>query len=240
MAGNLTYQAELVDKISPALTKIQDNVKKTADTFGRLQTALAGLAIGSFISNTIKMAATLDDVATASGIALDKVIGFGQAVAANGGSIDGANQAIGRFAKFIDEAAGGSGDAQNKFAALGITFKDLQTLSEADLLRKTIDGLSKMEDNAKRTALGMQIFGKSFNSVDFRGLNDGLDEFQRKAGVNASVVKSAADAEQAFANTIGVLQIKILAALDPISKLATNMLDASTAVGKMQCVRLSV
>ena len=200
------------------LKQLQDQVQKTQDIFSGFQKAISGLAVGAFIANTFKMAGTLDDVATASGIALDKVIGFGQAVAANGGSIEGANQAIGKFAKFIDEAASGSAEAQNKFATLGITFKDLQTLSEADLLRKTISGLARIDDNAKRTALSMEIFNKEFAKVDVKGVNEGLDGFIQRAGLTASAVKSAADAEQNFANAMTKFQYSLLAALEPISK----------------------
>ena len=222
--ADLKYTVEVdTSKGLSNLKQLQDQVQKTQDIFSGFQKAIAGLAIGAFIANTVKMAAALDDVATASGIALDNVIGFGQAVAANGGSIEGANQAIGRFAKFIDEAASGSSDAQNKFNELGITFKDLQTLSEADLLRKTISGLASVEDNAKRSALGMQIFGKSFNSVDFPGVNQGLDGFIQRAGLSASAVKAAADAEQNFANAMTKFQYSLLAALEPISKFLAGL-----------------
>lgn len=211
------------------LKQLQDQVQKTQNTFAGFQQAIAGLAVGAFVANSIRMAAALDDVATASGIALDNVIGFGQAVAANGGTIDGANQSIGKFAKFIDEAASGSAEAQNKFAQLGITFKDLQTLSEADLLRKTINGLAQVDDNAKRSALGMQFFGKSFSSVDFKGVNDGLDGFIQRAGPSAAAIKSAADAEGNFAMAINNLQTELLSALKPISDLAKSISVAGDA-----------
>ena len=222
--ADLKYIVEVdTTKGLTSLKQLQDQVQKTQNTFSGFQSAIAGLAVGAFLVSAVRMAAALDDVAVASGIALDKVIGFGQAVAANGGSVDGANQAIGRFAKFIDEAASGSADAQNKFATLGITFKDLQTLSEADLLRKTIDGLAKVDDNAKRSALGMEIFGKSFNAVDFKGVNAGLDGFTQRAGPAAAAIKSAAEAEQNFSTAINNFQIAILSALKPISDLAANI-----------------
>lgn len=227
--ADLTFKASLEDGISPELKKIQAQVKTTQDSFNAFKGTLTGLASAAFVASSIQMAAALDDVATASGIALDKVIGFGRAIAANGGTVDGANTGIARFANFIEAAASGSADAQNKFSELGITFKDLQTLSEADLLRKTIDGLARVEDNAKRTALGMQIFGKSFNSVDFKGVNAGLDQFIAKAGPSASAVKSAADAEENFASAIKNLQIELLSAIKPISNLAKTITDAGDA-----------
>ena len=215
--ADLTYSAGLTNGISPELKKIQTDLKNTQDVFSKFQSAIAGLAIGGFIASAFKMAAALDDVATASGMALETVIGFGQAVAANGGSIEGANQAIGKFAKYISSAAEGNRDAQQTFQKLGISLSDLGTMSEQDLMRKTISGLAATNDNALRSAKGMEIFGKSFNSVDFKGVNAGLDGFIQRAGPSAAAIKSAADAEQNFANAMTTFQVSLLAALKPIS-----------------------
>lgn len=216
--ADLTYSASLQDGISPGLKKIQSELKTTQDLFSKFQNAIAGIAIGGFIVNAVRMAAALDDVATASGMALQTVIGFGQAVAANGGSVEGANQAISKFAKYISSAAEGNREAQQTFQKLGISLDDLGTLSEQDLMRKTIQGLSQTNDNALRTAKGMEIFGKSFNTVDFKGVNAGLDGFIQRAGPAAAAVKAAADAEQNFATAMNTFQISLLAALEPLSK----------------------
>ena len=239
--ADLKYSVDIdSSKAQTGLKNLQSQIQKTQSVFAGFSNVIASLAVGAFVTNAVRMAAALDDVATASGIALDKVIGFGQAVAANGGTVDGANQAIGRFAKFIDEAADGSSKAQDKFAELGISFRDLQTLSEADLLRKTITGLSRVEDNARRTALGMEIFGKSFNSVDFKGVNAGIDGFIQRAGPTAAAIKSAADAEQNFATAVNNLQIELLSALKPISDLAKNITIAGDAFSSFVKIVLQV
>jgi lambda family phage tail tape measure protein len=229
--ADLKYSVEVDTARSQAsLRQLQDQVQKTQQVFAGFQSAIAGLAVGAFVVNAVRMAAALDDVANASGIALDKIVGFGQAVAANGGSIEGANGAISRFARFIDEAANGSATAQNTFADLGISFRDLQTLSEADLLRRTVQGLANVDDNAKRTTTSMQIFGKSLSTVDFRGVNDGIDQFTQRAGPAAAAIKAAADAEGNFAVAINNLQVEVLAALAPISELAKDITLAGSSV----------
>jgi lambda family phage tail tape measure protein len=229
--ADLKYSVEVDTARSQAsLRQLQNQVQKTQQVFAGFQSAIAGLAVGAFVVNAVRMAAALDDVANASGIALDKIVGFGQAVAANGGSIEGANGAISRFARFIDEAANGSATAQNTFADLGISFRDLQTLSEADLLRKTVQGLANVDDNAKRTTTSMQIFGKSLSTVDFRGVNDGIDQFTQRAGPAAAAIKAAADAEGNFAVAINNLQVEVLAALAPISELAKDITLAGSSV----------
>ena len=224
MAGDLKYQVQVdAQQGIQSLQKLQAEVSKVSTTFNGLKTAIAGLGLGALAVNAVQYAASLDDVASASGIALDAVVGFSKAVSAAGGTTEGALTAIGRFANYIDDVSTGNRKAQESFAALGISLNDVGTLSERDLLRKTIQGLAKIDDNAKRTALGMAIFGKSFNSVDFRQLNDGIDGFIQRAGPSAAAIKAAADAEQNFANAMGDFKTNLLSALKPISEFVANL-----------------
>lgn len=239
--ADLTYQVGVeVAGAQQNLSRLQGSIQGLNTAFTALNRVIGGLAIGAFVTSAVRMAAALDDVAGASGIALANVVGFGQAVAANGGSIEAANNGIARFANFIDEAADGNKKAQDTFLRLGISLKELGTLSEQDLLRKTIEGLGRMEAGAQRTALGMSIFGKSFNSVDFAAVNAGLDGFIQRAGPTATALSSAAKAEENFAVAINNLQVKILAALQPISELASAFLSAGGAVSKFIDVALNI
>jgi len=239
--ADLTYQVGVeVAGAQQSLKGLQNSIQGLNKSFTALNGVIGGLAIGAFVTSSVRMAAALDDVASASGIALANVVGFGQAVAANGGSIEAANTGIARFANFISTAAEGNKEAQDTFLRLGISLRDLGTLSEADLLRKTIEGLGRMEAGAQRTALSMDIFGKAFNTVDFRGVNAGLDGFIQRAGPTADAIRAAAQAEENFAVAINNLQVKILAALQPISELASAFLSAGGAVSKFIDVALNI
>ena len=61
----------------------------------------------------------------------------------------------------IDAAINGSADAQEKFAALGITMEDLQTMSREDIFEAAIYGFQGMADSTERAALANDLFGKS-------------------------------------------------------------------------------
>ena len=232
MAGDLRYSitTDVTGSVSP-LQKLQSEVTKTQASFTDLKTAIGGLAIGAFVTSAFQLADSLSDISDASGMALKNVMGFSSAIAASGGSVDGALTGIGRFNQALASAADGSKQSQNAFLSLGITFKELETLSEQDLLRRTVQGLANTGDAAKRTALQVDIFGKSFASVDFTKVNANLDEFIKKSGVSAASVKAAGDASDNFASAFKKLQIELLAALEPISKLAASINTAGEAFG---------
>lgn len=231
--ADLSYQVSVDTQQAQAnLTKLQNSIKTVNDTFSAFSKVLGGLAIGAFTARAVQMAAALDDVASASGMALANVVGFTQAVAANGGTTDAAAASIGRFSKFINEAAEGNKAAQSTLMELGISLNDLRTLSEQDLLRKTVEGLGQMDAGARRTALGMEIFGKAFASVDVGGVNAQLDGFIQRAGPTAAALQSAAKAEENFANALFTVQTQLLAALKPISDLAAAVTANAEAIGR--------
>jgi lambda family phage tail tape measure protein len=211
------------------LQQLQGQLAKTQGAFSSLKSAIGTLGVGALVASAYQLADSLSDIADSSGMALKNVMGFSQAIAASGGSVDGALNGIGRFNQTLSSAAEGSKQSQNAFLELGITFEELRSLSEQDLLARTVKGLAETGDNAKRTAIAVDIFGKSFASVDFGKVNGDLQDFINKSGLSADAVKAAGDASDNFASAFKTLQLQILAALEPISKLAKSINTASDA-----------
>jgi lambda family phage tail tape measure protein len=212
------------------LQQLQSQLGKTQGAFSSLKSAIGTLGVSALVASAFQLADSLNDIADASGMALQNVLGFSKAVAAAGGNVDSALNGIGRFNQTLSSAADGSKQSQNAFLELGITFDELRNLSEQDLLRRTVQGLAETTDNAKRTAIAVDIFGKSFASVDFKNVNNNLDEFISKSNASVGSVKAAGEASDNFAMAFKTLQIEILAALKPISELAADLNGAGEAL----------
>ena len=205
------------------LKRIQDQTKKVSDTFNGLKSAIAGLAIGNFIINAIAMADAVSDLSEATGIAIDELTGFSNAVALSGGSAAGAQKAVLRLVQNIDEAAEGSASLQSSFKSVGVSLADLGSLSEADLLKKTISGLAKITDNAERAALSAKLLGKEFRGVSVGQLNDMLAKSISTAGAASSAFKAAAAAQDQFDRAVISLKTNVLIAIEPITKMIANL-----------------
>jgi lambda family phage tail tape measure protein len=167
-------------------------------------------------------------------------VGFGQAFTASGGTIDRAADGISDLVKNIGDAARGSKELQNAFGSVGVSLTDLGTLSERDILRKTIAGLAAIPDSARRTSTAMQIMGESVKGVDLQRLNRDLDGFTQRAGPNADAIKAAADAQKNFAQASQNVQVELLAALKPISELAASITVATGAVKTFVAVAVDI
>jgi lambda family phage tail tape measure protein len=205
------------------LKKVADQAKSTADSFRGLNTAIAGIAITGFIGSALRMADTIQEVGKASGLGTQFVKGFADAVVQSGGDFENAVTGIARFSQSISDALSGNDTILGKFEQLGISLNDLKTLSDQEILRKTIEGLARMPEGATKTALAMDLLSKKFATVDFKGLNNDLDSFVSKAGSSVSVLDESARLNDKLAGAVNNLQVGLLKAIEPLITFLGNL-----------------
>lgn len=221
--ADLTYQATLDDKISPALAKIQQQTNKTAEAFGKFKTALAGLAIGAAIKSALSYADAISDISDATGIAIENVLGFSKAVSAAGGNSEKAQAALVKFNLTLAEAASGGLAAQDAFGQIGVTLNDLRTLSEQDLLKKVLDGLNGITDLSKRAKLATEIFGKTIKGVNLKGLSDQYSAASAASLKYAEDIRKAAELQDKLDAAFSTLKLSILKAIEPLVTFLNNL-----------------
>jgi lambda family phage tail tape measure protein len=214
--------ADLVYKVSVDTKQAQKSLDNLDKSIGGLKNALAGLAIGSFIANTFRSAEAIQDLAEQTGFATQTILGLRRAFQENGGSAEGANEAISKFTKNIGEAAAGSANLQRSFQEVGVSLQDLATLSEEDLFLKTIKGLGSITDQATKAKLASELLGKSAKA-NFTGIANSVDSFIAGSAAAARANENANRAVENFDRGIANLKEQLLIVLDPISKLASNI-----------------
>jgi hypothetical protein len=222
------------------IDRLQASINKTESAFGGLKTAIAGLAIGSFVRGAYEMANAISDLGKATGLSTQSILGFTQAVQQNGGSVEGAQIGISKFAQAIESASNGSKDMQEKFLKLGVTLEDLRDLSEADLLKKTVEGLGAAGSSATTAATGMSLFGKAARSTDWAGVAKDIGSLTDAAGNQAKEIDLAGQASQNFSNAIVIVQRELLTALRPLSELAIKILESTSAISKFVGVAVDI
>jgi len=222
------------------LNKLKTNIKSTSSSFNGLRNAIAAVGAAALITNAFAMANSMRDLSQATGIALENIVGFSNALAANGGTIDRARDGLTDLVKNIGEAARGSSELQYAFRQAGISIQDLARLSEQDILRGVVAGLERIPDSATRTSVALKLFGESFKGVDVSGLNADLDQFIIKSAKTAEGINKAGQASQNFKNSFNDFQNQLLQALLPLSELAVAILSSTEAVGKFINIALKI
>jgi len=221
-----------------ALQQLQNKLVQTSDVFGKLRNAIVGIALGGMVTDLYKSAAAIEDVATASGVSTQALLGFQKAVKQFGGSAEGALDGIAKLSQAIDGAANGSKGLQDRFAELGIGLDDLRTLSEEQILNKVIKSLGDGEGNATKMAAAIELFGKKFKTVGFREVAQNIDAYTEAQKRAAEATKAADKAEEALATTLSKFKTEVLIALEPLNRLAASILDSGSAIKEV--IRLAV
>ena len=222
------------------LNNLNTQIKNTSDSFGKLRAALGSIAFGAIISNTLRFADGIQDVADSTGIATASILGFNAAVQQNGGDAEKANTAIQKLVQSIGEAAQGSAKTQEAFKEVGVSLNDLRTLSEEDILERVVKGLADVDDVSKRAVLQTELLGKSLRGVNIAGVAKQFDSAVAGSEQYAKAIKSAADTQQALDTSINNLRVALLSVLQPIADVAKELTASIEAITKFIKVALTI
>ena len=206
--------------------------------------ALVGAtAFAAMTYKALEFADSIADVAKANDMAITTVLKLGEALDQNGGSAENAGKILNAFTSFVDKAAGGSFEAQKAFKDVGISLKDLGTLSMEQLFSETLKGLKEIPDQLTRQARAYEILGRAAKGADISGVAEDME----KAGhVSKEQAKSIEDAAKAwdklhkithevmveFTAFIGTPALNFVNWLEGIAKKAENASDAFVNLGR--------
>lgn len=136
----------------------------------------AKLGVIEMSKQLLQFADQIQDVAAANDVSIASIVKLNIALQQSGGQAESAGRLFSALSNKIDEAAQGSDKARATFAKIGITLKDIKTLSAEDLFAKTIRGLSGMEDSITRNATAFEVLGRNIRGVDLKSLNENIQK----------------------------------------------------------------
>jgi lambda family phage tail tape measure protein len=220
-----TATTAFAQKSQQSLGSVGTAVTGLGNQISGLATRLAGLGFAAAAISAIRFGDSIKDISDATGIAVQNVLGFSNVVAANGGSAEGAQKAILKFVGAIDEAAGGSKEVQNTFASLGVSLKDLGSLSEQDLLAKTIQGLANITNASERVAKAQQLLGKEFRAVNLQAVAQGYESATNAASKYTDSINKTAELQNKLDSAFQKLQLAILKAIEPLADFVSKLSD---------------
>lgn len=160
--------------------KIQQSAKQTESqlkkSFGGMSASvsafgkslIAGLSVGLIaqgVRAALDYAGSLGEVAQQLGVTTKELQVFRFAVQQNGGTVENADQALGKFAIAISKALSGSKQATAAFQAMGVSLSDLQSKSKTELIGQIADGMKKTGGASANAAAGVALFGRGFQKI---------------------------------------------------------------------------
>lgn len=205
------------------LKKVEGSVKDFADNTGSLaaQVKMHWLGLGAALvsvagawtiaSRVLESMDSLSKMSQKLGVAVESLQAYRHAASLADVTIDQLQRGLSWLVKTAFDAASGLQGANQGFASLGISVTDATgKLKGTDtLFEEVADRLSKMEDGSEKTAIAMDLFGRSgANLIPL--LNEGRDglremrEEVEKLGI--SISEDAAKNAEAFNDNMTRLQ----------------------------------
>lgn len=197
-----------------AAGKKLEKFSESAEKFGKIgATALVAASAAA-----LQYADELADVAEANEVAIGTVLQLSNALANSGGKADNAGKMLSAFAKFIDEAASGSEQAQKTAKSLGVTLQDLGKLSQEELLNKVVKNIAAIDDPITRSAKSFEIFTKAAKGVDMVGFAEKMAQANPLIAEQEKAIKAAADTYDLLAQTSRDVMLTLATQLGPVLK----------------------
>jgi len=204
-----------------------EQFSQAAEKYGKI--AAVGMVAAGIAA--VRYADELFDVAEANEVAIGTVLKLSNALQDSGGKADNAGKMLSAFAKFIDEAAGGSEKAQKTAKELGISLQDLGKLSQEELLNKLVANLAKVEDPITRNAKAMEIFSKAAKGVDIIGFAEKVSQANPLIQEQEKAIKAAADSMEFFEKTSRDVMLVLATELGPILKSTVDYMKTMSDYG---------
>ncbi len=209
MTTALTIRAKVdglaqIDGLTRSLDKANNQASGLSNAFSKLGgmaktagVAIAGLgaaAVGGLAvlgKNAIDAADNLNDLSQRTGVGVETLSKFGAAAEDSGSSIDEVAKAMGKLSKGIVDPASKANEA---LRSIGVSSTDTQgKIRSVDAVMLDIaDKFSMLPDGAQKTALAMEIFGKSGANL-IPMLNGGREAMSQYSATITTEMAQAAD-----------------------------------------------
>ena len=121
----------------------------------------AGKKLWDMASETAKAGDEIDKTSQKLGMSAEAYQEWDYVLGQAGVDITSMTTGLKTMTNQIDDAKNGSVKAQERFAKLGISLNDLNTMSREDIFSAVVSGMQGMADTTERAALANDLFGKS-------------------------------------------------------------------------------
>jgi len=201
--------------------------------------AFAGLGAG--IYEAMNQGGELVDLQEQTGVSIEKLMQLRVAFEQAGLGADEVQPTIAKLQKAIVGAQTGSEAAQKAFEALGLSADNLAETTADEQLRLVGESIANIENPALKSAVAMEVFGKSGGRMLAFFAAGGLDEAAAAIGRQGQLMAKYADTFDGITDSFGLYHTKLrgfftgmAAELAPILKMAADWFKTVdiTAIGE--------
>lgn len=237
------------DSIKRGLGGLTDTAKSVNGVLANLGVAVSVAGLTAMVKSAIDTGDALDEMSQRVGVSVETLSVWKPAAEQSGVSGESFEKGLRKLSTTMLEAATGSEDAARGFSAVGVEFKNQDgTLRATDqVLLDLAERFKAMPDGAEKTALAVQLFGKSgaelipFLNQGRDGINELAAEMQAlgvqmssETAAQAGNFNDALDKLKLATTSIGK---QIIASLLPaLNDMAGGMVESAKQGGTLRAI----
>ncbi|UXY16425.1 hypothetical protein N8I74_05605 [Chitiniphilus purpureus] len=237
------------DSIKRGLGGLTDTAKSVNGVLANLGVAVSVAGLTAMVKSAIDTGDALDEMSQRVGVSVETLSVWKPAAEQSGVSGESFEKGLRKLSTTMLEAATGSEDAARGFSAVGVEFKNQDgTLRATDqVLLDLAERFKAMPDGAEKTALAVQLFGKSgaelipFLNQGRDGINELASEMQAlgvqmssETAAQAGNFNDALDKLKLATTSIGN---QIIASLLPaLNDMAGGMVESAKQGGTLRVI----
>jgi hypothetical protein len=174
--------AQFEGRTNASLTKVDGGFARLNKSFGVGKAALAGFvggltsgligqlgqipgALSRAAQSGLEYASSLGEQAQALGVGTRFMQEFRFAVEQNGGTLEDADNALGKFSVNLGKAFDGGKQAGDAFKRLGLDLNQLKAASDSERFEMVADAIARIKDPAQLSASSVAVFGKGARAI---------------------------------------------------------------------------
>lgn len=214
------------DDASSGLGGMLKSAGGLSGALGSLVPLVSGVGLAAMAKGAIDAADNMNDLSQKTGVSVERLSQFDQAAKASGTTLESVSNSMIKLGKGLAESD--SGPAAKALKELGVSAKDAsgKLKSTDELVLQVSDKFKAMPDGAKKSALAIQLFGKS--GADMIPLLNGGRQAVESLGVTMTT-KFAKGADQTNDKIVALrtklleLSVKLGEALLPVLDKVTDL-----------------
>lgn len=229
--------AEDSDKARAALSRLQLGAQNVAKQFSgmlgpikQFGSLLGGIGLISLAQQAITLADNTVELAKGFDISTAKVLQFKDALILSGGDGSKFEQILSKLYVAVDKAAQGDEVLITKFQRLGISFKELSTLSPEAAINRVTKALADNSDGFNKVALARELFGKSAAGIDFGRLSEELAKNTEQYAENAKNLENLKNVHDNIQRSLVNLQVAFASFFPTFAEGTISVADFEKAI----------
>lgn len=180
--------------------------------------SLSAVGLGALMTQTLQFADAVSDLAKGFDLSIAKTLQFREAIKSSGGNAEGAARMLSTLFSKIEEGRKGNEQTIAQFEHIGISFRELATLSPEQALTRVFQAISQIGSTYEKVKAVKDLLGKSGIGIEIESVAQQLGMSTGKFEAYAKSIEKVGKVNDDLAATFDNMKIAFADMIAPFTR----------------------